>query len=185
MKALKIIGIILGALVVILGIAVIMQPAQGKVEKFIVINASPATVYNDLNSFKSFREWSPWAKMDTEAQYSFEGPESGVGARMNWKGEKVGSGSQWIEESVENQKIKCGLAFEGYDGKAFAEFLLTPEGDGTKLTWTYEGSNDGIVGKAMWMVMGSMLDGQYEQGLGDLKQYIESLPAPADTTSTH
>lgn len=183
MKALKILGIILAAIVVIGGIAISMQPAQGHVEKSIVINASPAMVYNELNSFKSFKEWSPWAKMDPEADYTFEGPESGAGAKMNWSGKKVGTGSQWIEESVENQRIKCGLAFENYDGKAWAEFNLSPQGDGTLVKWTYDGSNDGMMGKAMWMVMGSMLNGQYEEGLADMKKYVESIPAPADSTA--
>lgn len=183
MKALKIIGIVLAVIIVVGGIAVFMQPAQGHVEKSIVINASPATVYKELNGFKSFQEWSPWAKMDPAAKYTFEGPESGVGAKMNWSGEKVGKGSQWIEESIEDQKIKCGLAFEGFEGKASAEFILAPEGDGTLLRWTYDGENHGMTGKAMWIVMGHMLDGQYEQGLGDVKKFIESIPAPSDSTA--
>jgi uncharacterized protein YndB with AHSA1/START domain len=183
MKVLKIIGIVLVAIILIGVIAVSLQPAQGHVEKSIVINASPAKVYNELNSFKSFKEWSPWAKMDPGAQYTFEGPEAGVGAKMNWAGEKVGKGSQWIEESVENQKIRCGLAFEGYDGKAWADFIISPEGEGTQLKWTYDGSNDGMAGKTMWLVMGTMLDGQYEEGLADLKKYVESIPAPADSTA--
>lgn len=183
MKVLKIIGIVLAAIIVIGAIAVSLQPSQGHVEKSIVINASPAAVYNELNGFKSFKEWSPWAKMDPGAQYTFEGPETGTGAKMNWAGEKVGTGSQWIEESVENQKIKCGLAFEGFDSKAWAEFVLSPKDDGTLVTWTYDGANDGITGKAMWMVMGSMLEGQYEEGLADLKKYVEGLPAPTGSTA--
>ena len=183
MKVLKIIGIIILTLILIGAIAASFQPAEGHVEKSIVINAAPAVVYQELNAFKSFRSWSPWAKMDPAATYTFEGPESGVGAKMNWDGKDVGKGSQWIEESVENQKIKCGLAFEGYDGKASATFILSPEGNGTKVVWTYDGTNEGLTGKAMWMVMGSMLDGQYEQGLGDMKKYVESLPAPMDSTA--
>lgn len=182
MKALKIIGIIILAIILIGAIAAALQPSKGHVEKTIVINVPPSTVFAEVNAFKSFREWSPWAKMDPAATYTYEGPESGVGAKMNWSGEKVGKGSQWIEESVENQKVKNGLAFEGFGGTAYAEFVLTPEGDGTKVLWTYDGDNEGYSGKAMWMLMGPMLGGQYEQGLGDLKKYLESLPAPADST---
>ena len=183
MKALKIIGIILLALILIGGVVVSMQPSQGHVEKSIVINASPAAVYRELNSFKSFQQWAPWAKMDPNAKFTFEGPESGPGAKLIWEGEKIGKGSQWIEESVENQSIKCALAFEGVDGKSHAAFFLSPEGNGTKLVWTYDGENNGLSGKAMWMVMGSMLDGQYEQGLNDVKAFIESQPAPADSVN--
>lgn len=182
MKVLKIAGLVILAIVVILGLVVIMQPSTGHVEKSIVIHSSPSAVYAQLNSFKSFTAWAPWAKMDPEAKYTYEGPESGVGAKMSWEGKKTGKGSQWIAESEENKRIKNGLSFEGYEGTAFAEFILAPEGDGTKVTWTYEGANQGFSGKAMWVVMKGFLNSQYDQGLNDLKKMIESNPAPADTT---
>ncbi len=185
MKVLKIIGIVLLVIIVITGIVVLMQPAEGHIEKSIVINASPATVYKELNGFKSFKKWSPWAKMDPDATYVMEGPETGVGSKMSWDGKQVGKGSQWIEESVENQKIRNALAFDGYDGKAYADFLIAPEGSGTKITWTYDGTNDGLTGKAMWLFMGGMMDGWYTQGLNDMKSYIESVPAVTDSTSIH
>ncbi len=185
MKVLKIIGIILLVIVVIGGIVVLMQPAKGHLEKSIVINVPPSTVYRELNSFKSFKSWSPWAKMDPAANYVFEGPETGVGAKMSWDGEKVGKGSQWIEESVENQKIRNALAFEGFDGKAYADFLIAPEGQGTALTWTYDGDNNGLMGKVGWLFMGGMMDGWYTQGLNDMKSYLEGIPAPMDSTVSH
>ena len=183
MKILKIIGIILLVLVVILGIVIAMQPAQGHIEKTIVINAPPSEVYRELNGFSSMTKWSPWAKMDPDAKYVFEGPASGVGAKVSWEGKNVGKGSQWIDESIENQRINCALAFDGFDGKASATFILSPEGDGTNLVWTYDGENNGLSGKAMWLMMGSMMPDMYTQGLGDLKTYIESIPAPPDSTS--
>jgi uncharacterized protein YndB with AHSA1/START domain len=182
MKVLKIIGIVVLAIIVIVGAVILMQPAKGHVEKSIVINAPPSTVYRELNSFKSFKNWSPWAKMDPAANYVFEGPESGVGAKMSWDGKDVGKGSQVIEESVANQKVRNSLAFDGYDGKAYADFILVPEGDGTKLTWTYDGTNDGFAGKTMWLFMGGMMDGWYTQGLNDIKTYVESLEPPTDAT---
>lgn len=183
MKALKIIGIIIVAVIVIFVLVSSLQPSQGHIEKSITINASPATIYKEINSFKSFNQWSPWMKMDPGVKTTLEGPESGVGAKMSWDGEKTGKGSQWIEESVENQRVKNALAFEGYDGKAYAEFKLEPDGSGTKVTWTYDGTNDGIMDKAMWMFMSGMLSGQYEEGLADLKKYAESLP-PVTSDST-
>ena len=185
MKILKIIGVILVAIVVILGIVIALQPPKGHIEKSIVINASPAVVYRELNGFASMTKWSPWAKMDTAAQYVYEGPQSGVGAKVNWDGNKVGKGSQWIDESVENQRVNCQLSFEGLDGEASAAFILSPEGQGTNVVWTYNGVNKGFSGKAMWLMMGSMMPGQYEQGLIDLKKYVESLPTPADSTAVH
>ena len=178
MKAIKIIGIILLAFGVIGGIAVFTQPARGHVEKSIVIDAPPAAVFKVVNSFKSFNKWSPWAKMDLDTKYTFEGPESGVGAKLSWESRKVavGKGSQWIEASVENEKVKIGLAFEGNDSKEHAVFILAPMGGGTTLTWTFDGENVGVKGKTMWLLMNVMLNDVYEQGIMDLKGYIESIP---------
>jgi hypothetical protein len=192
MKALKIIGIVVAAILVIALIAVFMQPAKGHVEKSIVINAPASAIFPHINSMKNFTAWSPWSKMDPGAKQTFEGAEAGVGAKMSWVGKKTGKGSQWVEESVENERVKTGLSFEGFDGTSWAELKLTPEGSGTKVTWTYDGDNKGFAGKAMWVMMGGMLGGQYEDGLKDLKQLVESPPTsspvtentPADSTAT-
>lgn len=175
MKALKVIGIILLGIIVLALMVALAQPAQGHIEKSIVINAPASKIYASVNSFRDFREWSPWSRMDPEAQYKFEGPESGVGAKMSWAGEKTGKGSQWITESVENQRVKNGLSFEDYDAEYFAEFVLEPQGENaTKVTWTYDGPNEGLMGKAFWVVMKGMLTSQYEEGLNNLKGFIES-----------
>ena len=193
MKALKIIGIVVGAIVLLLAVYIMaIVPAKGHVEKSIVINAPASAVFTHLNDLKKFVVWSPWSKMDPEAKNSYEGAEAGVGAKMNWDGKDMGKGSQWIEESVDNERVKTGLSFEGMEGTPNAEFKLTPEGNGTKVTWTYDGDNKGFMGKAFWMVMGGMLEGQYESGLQDLKKLVESTPietptattAPADSTVT-
>lgn len=189
MKILKIIGVILLAIVVILLGLILMQPAKGHVEKSVVINAPASAIFPHLNNLEKFVAWSPWSKMDPAAKNTFEEPVAGVGAKMQWDGPETGKGSQWISESVENERVKTGLKFEGFDGESIAEFTLKPEGNGTKVTWTYDGPDNGFMGKAIWLMMGSMLDNQYQDGLNDLKKLIESQPAtepvattPADST---
>lgn len=174
MKALKVVGIIVLSIVVLALIVALVQPAQGHIERTIVINAPVSKVYNTLNSYQDFRQWSPWSKMDPETLYHFEGPTSGVGAKMLWDGKKTGKGSQWIMESIANRRIRNALQFVGHEGKSYAEFILEPQGENaTKVTWTYDGANDGLVGKAFWVMMRGMLDGQYEEGLANLKRFQE------------
>lgn len=184
MKILKIIGIVVGAIVIILAGLILIQPAKGHVEKSVVINASASAIFPHLNNLEKFVAWSPWSKMDPAAKNTYEGAAAGVGAKMRWDGPETGKGTQWISESVENERVKTGLKFEGMDGESTAEFVLTPEGKGTKVTWTYDGDNAGFMGKAIWLMMGSMLEGQYQDGLNDLKKLVESQPveAPASTT---
>jgi carbon monoxide dehydrogenase subunit G len=189
MKALKIIGIIIGISIVILAGLILMQPSQGHVEKSVVINAPASAIFPHLNNLEKFVAWSPWAKMDPNAKNTYEGVAAGVGAKMHWDGPSTGKGSQWVIESVENERVKTGLKFEGFEAESTAEFLLAPEGEGTKVTWTYDGGDAGLAGKAMWLFMGSMLGSQYQEGLNDLKKLVESQPVqqptetvPADST---
>ncbi len=182
-----------GLLVLVIGYVLAFAPDKGHIEQSVVINAPATAIFPHLNNMEKFVAWSPWSKMDPEAKNSYEGPAAGIGARMNWVGEKTGTGSQWVVESVENERVKTGLKFEGFEGTAWAEFKLAPDGNGTKVTWSYDGDNDGFMGKAMWsLFMGTMLDGQYADGLQDLKKIVESTPleapatetAPADSTGT-
>jgi carbon monoxide dehydrogenase subunit G len=189
MKVLKIIGLgIVGLVVLVIGYVLAFAPAKGHVEQSIVVNAPASAIFPHLNNMEKFVAWSPWSKMDPTAKNSYEGAAAGVGAKMNWIGEKTGTGSQWVVESVENERVKTGLSFEGFEGTAWAEFKLAPEGEGTKVTWTYDGDNTGFMGKAMWsLFMGTMLDGQYADGLKDLKNIVESAPMQtpaAESTAT-
>ena len=84
MTVLKRVIIGLVTLIVLLGVIAFLLPRQVHVERSIVINAPQAELFEALNSFKRFNEFSPWAALDPTTQYSYEGPESGVGAKMSW-----------------------------------------------------------------------------------------------------
>lgn len=178
MKTLKIVGVVILAIVVILGIVIAMQPSQAHIEKSIVINAPASSIFPEVSNFRNFNAWSPWSKMDPEVKHTYEGPEATVGSKMNWDGPKTLTGSQWILEIEENKRVKSGMTFGDNEETFYSEFILEPEAEGTRVTWTYDGPNSGLGGKAMWVIIGFMLSSQYDQGLKDLKQLVESKPAP-------
>jgi hypothetical protein len=173
MKTLKIIGMVVLAIVVILAIVIVMQPEKAHIEKSIVINASAASVFPEVSNYKNFNVWSPWTKMDPIASHTFEGTQANVSSEMLWEGSKTGLRVQRIEEIEENKRVKCAMTFAGYDGIFYSEFRLTPEGNGTRVTWTYDGENTGLKGKAIWVFAGGMLASQYKHGLQDLKNLVE------------
>ena len=164
------------------GIVVLLQPTHGHVEQSIIVDAPPGLVYREINGYRSFSQWSPWYKIDQETSYTFEGPEFGVGAKMSWDGKKLKRGSQWIEESVENRKVKNALAYDGSDGLVYNEFILTPMGGGTKITWNFEVTNNGIIRKFKWIFMEVVIDDLYTAGLMDLKRYVENIAKPNSPT---
>ena len=178
MKTVKIIGTAVLAIIAILGIVIAVQPPEAHIEKTIVINAPASAIFPEVSNYKNFNVWSPWAKMDPEAKHTYEGSEASIGSKMNWDGPKTGKGSQWVLEIEENKRVKSGMSFGDAEGKYYSEFILEPEGEGTRVTWTYDGQNSGLAGKATWVFMGFMLSSQFDQGLKDLKELVESKPAP-------
>lgn len=191
MKILKIIGIAILSLIAIALVAVSVMSPVAHMERSVVVNAPPAAVFQQLASFENFNKWSPWAKMDPTAQQTIESPATGVGAKMSWDGPETGKGSQWTVEYEENKRIKNAMAFEGMKGATYAEFVLEEVPEGTKVTWTYDNDVKGTgFGNASMtkffnvLMLESMLGKQYEEGLQDMKQIVESQPAPTPEEAT-
>lgn len=189
MKALKTLGFAFAGVVAVIAMVLVFKSPQSHMQRSVVIQAPPASVYQQLISFKNFNAWSPWAKLDPNTRYTYEGPESGVGARMSWVSENpnVGSGSQWIVEAVENKMVKNGMAFGDMKGDYFATLELEEVPEGTKVTWHYDGDVKGTgmvnsaLGKAFGLFIDRALGPFYEDGLTSLKQVVESQPVPANS----
>jgi len=128
-----------------------------------------------LNSFKRFNEWSPWAKKDLAASYTFEGPEKGQGALMTWSGnEAVGAGRFEIIESTPTSLVKMvQRVTNGRTGTVTFDIGTTDLG--VKVTWKYDVE---LGGNPIERIKGKYLDssigGDYQYGLMRLKALIES-----------
>lgn len=178
----RLLKFLLGAILLLAAIVVVggfLLPDQVHVERAIVIERSPAQVHDILNSYKRFNEWSPWAEKDPNAIYTYSGPAVGVGAKLAWVGnQEVGSGSQEIIASVD-QRVETALDF-GENGKGTAAFVLTPEGQGTRVVWAFDTDFEGnLIGRWFGLLMEKMLAPDYEQGLAKLKTLLESEPVLA------
>jgi len=150
-----------------------------QVSRTITIDRPAKVVYKAVNSMHTFNEWSPWAKIDPNAQYQFTGPKNGVGSKMAWQGnQEVGSGSQEIIESRANDLVKAELYFDDQgDEPAWSSVLIKDTGDSAEVTWVFDVDFKGdILGRYFGMMMDSMLGPQYETGLRNLKSWVESQP---------
>lgn len=155
-------------------------PDHAHVERSIVIDRPPATVFTVLDGFRRFNDWSPWANLDPKTITTYEGPSIGVGAKMSWASEdpNVGSGSQEILEAESPSFIKVRLIFADFDSDNVATYRLAPEGTGTKLTWAYDSDFRGdLMGRWFGRMLDSMLGPDYEKGLAKLKTIVELMPA--------
>jgi len=174
----KIILILLAGIIVVFLIAAAFQPADFRITRSAAIAAPAGAVFENVNNLQKFRAWSPFAKMDPDAKYTFAGPARGEGASLSWVGAKTGEGSMTITESRPNERILFQMDFrKPMASTATAEFTFVPEADQTRVTWTMVGRN-GYLQKAISMVanMDKMLGGSFEQGLADLGKASQLQP---------
>jgi effector-binding domain-containing protein len=140
-------------------------------------------MFEVLNGYQHYNEWSPWAERDPQAEFIISGPETGVGARLSWIGDPrlVGSGWQEIVASTPYERIDIRLDFDA-QGVANTGFKLTPEGDATHITWLFDsdltqGVNylDAFLARYFGLLFDRWVGGDFERGLANLKEYAESL----------
>jgi len=171
-----------GLLIALVGLAIIVivvgffLPDQVHVERSIDISARPKEVYGLVSNFRESNKWSPWYKLDPEAQYVYEGPDAGVGAKMSWESEKpeVGAGSQEILEAQPHTWVKTVLDF-GEQGTAFATFEIEPVEAGSRVTWGLDSAfGYDILGRYFGLLFERLIGPDYELGLANLKSLAES-----------
>jgi len=165
-------------LIVLLGGAY-LQPRNVHVERTVLVDRPPDVVFPLVNSLHRFNEWSPWQAYDPQMRLKYSGPESGVGARMEWSGNsKVGHGSQEITASEKDARVVSTIEF-GDQGPAEAAFKLTPIAGQTQVSWSLDvdmGNNP--IGRYMGLLMDRNVGPDYDRGLEALKALAEKMPAP-------
>jgi hypothetical protein len=176
-----IVGVVLAIVVIVVGLTLVIatQPEDFKVTRTTTIKASPEKVFDQVNDFHKWDAWSPWAKIDPNMKTTYSGPESGQGASYAWVGnDDVGEGKMTIAESHPGQHVKIDLEFiKPFAAKNVTEFMFKPTGDTTEVTWSMNGKN-GFMGKAMCLVMSmdKMVGGDFEKGLAQMKNVVETSP---------
>jgi hypothetical protein len=139
---------------------------------------APGEDFPHINDFHNWLPWSPWEKLDPNLRRSYSGSADGRGAVYEWEGNKqVGKGRMEIMEALPPSKITIKLDFlKPFEAHHTSEFLLSPVGDSTNVTWTLLGSLPFIF-KMMCVVfrfnMDKMVGKDYETGLANLKSIVE------------
>jgi uncharacterized protein YndB with AHSA1/START domain len=178
LKGLLIVAVLLIAAFVIIGF---FLPKVATVERSTTIAAAPETILGLADGFKRFNEWSPWASLDPATKYTYSGPERGVGARMEWSSDNpdVGQGSQEIIAVEPGRSVTSALDL-GMDTPTTTKMVLTPEGSGTRVTWTLTTDfSSSLIGRYFGLALDSMVGPDYERGLAKLKALAESSQVPS------
>jgi len=166
-----------GAALLLLVAAAYLLPRQVHVERSIVVAAPRAAVFAQIDGYRTFNTWSPWFELDPNAKYTFEGPATGVGAKLSWVGDPstLGSGSQIITASQSGTRVDADVDF-GQGGLAKQVFTLAENGSGTKVTWGMTvdlGMNP--VSRYFGLSFDAMIGRDFEKGLANLKRVVEAV----------
>jgi len=149
-----------------------------RVERSTTIDAPAERIFEWLNDFRRWTEWSPWEDVDPDLRRSYDGPQTGVGSGYAWQGNrKAGSGRMEITGADHPRGIDLRIDFlKPFRSTNQVHFELAPtaaEGP-TRVTWSMTGPKTlGTKLMGLFSSMDKMIGPDFEKGLGRLKAVAE------------
>jgi hypothetical protein len=147
-----------GALAVA-GVAIVLilaslKPDTFRVQRSVAIAAPPEAIYPLIEDFREMQKWSPFEKSDPAMKRTLSGPDRGVGAVYEWKGNSMaGEGRIEIVEAVPDSSVTMDLhMLKPFGCRNVVLYTIEPEGDSTRVTWNMEGPSP-FIGKVMQVFM--------------------------------
>jgi uncharacterized protein YndB with AHSA1/START domain len=173
------------ALAVVIGVAIVVagvfalastRPDAMSIHRATIIKAPREAVFALIDDFHRWTSWAPQDLENPSMVRTFDGPVKGGGAISEWSGTgSAGRGRMEITESVPSSRVTVTVDFRApFVAHNVNTFLLEPEGDSTRITWTMQGTNP-FPAKVMslFMNMDRVLGAHFETGLKNLKAATE------------
>ena len=169
--------IVLGFFLILFLAVVVGMLVVGKkyhFEKSIVINAPVEKVWQNVNSMKAVNSWSPFLDFDKNMKQTYSGVSGQVGDTYHWSGnDEAGEGEEKITALETNKKSSVNIHFiKPFDGNADADVILEPQGNATKVTWTFNTEMNYPM-NLMKLTMDTKMDKDFGKGLQKLKEISE------------
>src|SRR5689334_585314 len=102
----------IGLLLLVMLALAMTRPDRFRIARQATINAPRERVFALIQDFHRWRDWSPWENIDPNLERIYSGPERGVGAAYEWKGNKnVGRGRMEVREADVAGKVLINLNF--------------------------------------------------------------------------
>jgi len=173
MKALKIIGIVLAAIVGIALIAGLIMPSKEIVSRSRLINAPDSVLYNQTVNLGNWLNWFAWHRLDPNMKIEYSSTRSGIGAWYSWSGnDKVGKGKFTITDVVQNKLVANTLVIEGLDPNT-CRIKFNPQEGKTLMTMEMDvdlGNNPFI--KLMMPIFTNYIGSDYDKCLANMDEFV-------------
>ena len=174
-------------LIVIVAILVLMfkEPEDITVVRSAVIKAPKEVVFDQIVHFANWPNWDPWSRMDSgKMKRTMYGTDGTPGSGYTWVGDKTGSGDM-RDSAVSGTQLLYSLNIkEPHSGGGWGYLKADDTAGMTKVTWTIT-MHFGRPMNAMliFMNMDKMLGPDFENGLNNMKTYLESKTPAAPAAS--
>ncbi|MDH5834888.1 SRPBCC family protein [Luteimonas kalidii] len=171
------------AIVAVLFVLVaLFLPSSRTITEQIETNRRQSIVFDTLNSLRRFDDWNALPMRDPAARLSLSGPESGVGARLDYESDErsLGEGSWEIVESEPDSRVVYALETPDRGENKRMEFQLQPTGRGGRnmeITQTYHvdyGWN--LLGRYAGMYVRGHVGEDMKLGLSKLASMLAAVP---------
>ena len=145
-------------------------------------NRKMTIVYDTLNSLRRHKDWNPLVLKDPAMQLKLSGPESGVGARLDYSSKEKGlrQGSWEIVESEPGKRVAYAVTDIEPGKNKRTEFLLKKTGKGgrnVEIIQTYDvdyGWN--LIGRYAGLYVSSSVGEDMKLGLLRLTNMLATVP---------
>jgi uncharacterized protein YndB with AHSA1/START domain len=174
LKVLKWLVIVLIGLIVLLFAGGYALSPEFKAVRSLTVSAPAQKIYPLIADPRQWKNWTVWNRRDPAMTMTYSGAPSGAGAAWEWKSKTQGDGKMTFTAAEPGKRVGYDLYFPDFGTTSSGDLLLSPEGSGTKVTWTMNG-NMGSNPLYRWMAlfMDKMVGPDFEAGLANLKALAE------------
>jgi uncharacterized protein YndB with AHSA1/START domain len=166
-------GIVVGLAAVLL-VGGLMLSGNFQISRSVVVAAPADKVYPLVAEPKRWKDWSVWNRRDPAMAITYSGPESGAGARWEWKSPTEGDGRMTFTAAEPGKRAAYELYFPEFGTTSTGELTLAPEGSGTRVTWSMQGTmGSNPIMRWLALAMDRMVGPDFEGGLANLKTLAE------------
>lgn len=170
---------IVAALYLIVGLVL---PSERHLFEKTETNRKMTIVFDSLNSLQRFKAWNPLVLRDPKVQLTYSGPESGVGARLNYVSQKeqLGAGSWVISESVPREKISYKIENNERGNNKRTSFMFKPTGRNNRnveITQTFDVDYGwDLIGRYAGMYVARNVGDDMKLGLSRIVTMLAAVP---------
>lgn len=171
MKWLKLISFGFFVFIVTLILIAYLLPARQSVQRHRDIEAPAARIWPLIANPKAWQQWAAWNQRDPAMKITYEGSESGAGAKWTWDSNSEGKGSMTFDTAETEKLLTYTLSFPDMGSAAKGRIELTPQGSGTRVTWSFEtdlGNNP--VMRWFGLALPGFVGKDFDEGLANLER---------------